>query len=144
MYNSLLIPETAEVVFRFFRSSINIKVDLHWKRKRKLSVMKNAAFIILAMIFIMHTIHTKYLWISNYTYKMHNNSYGIICIIISLNNNKHYRAGWGKTWHMLQKQTDLDGLNSNICAYIIWEARVVITLKLYRILMNAKNLMMNY
>lgn len=44
---------------------------------------------------------------------------------------------------MLQKQTDLDGLDLNICAYVVWEAGIVITLKLYRILMNAKNLIMN-
>lgn len=142
MYNSLLIPETAELVFRSFRFSINIKVELHWERNSELSIVKNAAFIILAMISRIHKIHVKYFCISNYTYKIYNTSYGIICIIILLNNYKHYKAGWRKTWHMLQKQTDLDGLDLNICACVIWETGVVITLKLYRILIKAKNLIM--
>lgn len=55
--------------------------------------MKNAAFIILATISIIHKMHIKYLCISNYIYKMYNTSYGTICIIISFNNNKHYNAG---------------------------------------------------
>lgn len=57
--------------------------------------MKYSALSILATISVIHKVHIKYLYGYNYTYKMYNTFYGIICVIILLNNNKHYKAGWG-------------------------------------------------